>query len=40
MQIYIANKQGKKKKKDMQNNKPAQKKVLPKQNSCTILLTI
>lgn len=30
MQIYIANKHGKKKKKDM--NKPAQKKVLPKQN--------
>lgn len=39
MQIYIANKHGKKKKKDMKN-KPAQKKVLPKQNWCTILLII
>lgn len=38
MQIYIANKQGKKK--DMKKNKPTQKKVLPKQNSCTILLII
>lgn len=32
-------KQTRKKKKDMKN-KPAQKKVLPKQNSCTILLII